>query len=198
MSKQLSEEDTDKLNKWIKGGKRKKYTQLYSAASDGCDPLAFHTNCDNKGPTVSLVYNLNGNVYGGYSSVSWMSGSGESVYDGNAFLFLLTGGIKKKPCKFTIKTPEYALTMDEDCGPSFGKGPDLLTFKEAVSKSKDFFHLKSVMIPDSYKISEKTIKEITGEVFDAEDVVVYAVEGIYLTIYILSSVTFFKLRQIWL
>ncbi|CAG2253401.1 unnamed protein product [Mytilus edulis] len=181
MSKQLSEQDTDKLNKWIKGGKRKKYTQLYSAASDGCDPSTFHTKCDNKGPTVTLVHNVNGSVYGGYSSVSWLSGSGESVYDANAFLFLLTGGNKKKPCKFNIKTPEYALTMDEDCGPSFGKGPDLLTFQDAVSKSTDFFHLNSVMVPDSYTISEKTIKEIAGEVFDAEDVVIYAVEGIYLT-----------------
>lgn len=182
MSKQLSENDTDQLNKWINGGKTKKYTQLFSSASDGCDPSTFHTNCDNKGPTVTLVHNINGSVYGGYSSVSWMSGSGESVFDMNAFLFLLTGSIRKKSCKFTIKTPEYALTMDEDCGPSFGKGPDLLTFKDAVAKSKDNFHLNSVMIPDSYRISEKTIKEITGGVFDAEDVVVYAVEGIYLTL----------------
>ncbi|CAC5407922.1 unnamed protein product [Mytilus coruscus] len=178
MSKQLSEQDTDKLNKWIKGGKRKKYTQLYSAASNGCNASTFHTNCDNNGPTVTLVYNTNGSVYGGYSSVSWMSGSGESVYDGDAFLFLLTGGIKNKSCKFTIKSPEYALTMDKDCGPSFGKGPDLLTFKDDVSKYADFFHLKSVMLPDSYKISEKTIKEITDGIFDAKDVVVYAVEDV--------------------
>jgi hypothetical protein len=91
---------------------------LYSSADHGCDPTVFHNNCDNKGPTVTIAYNINGNVYGGYARVSWMSGGGESVYDSDAFLFLLTG---QKPCKFTIKSPEYALTMDTNCGPVFGK-----------------------------------------------------------------------------
>ncbi|VDH91966.1 Hypothetical predicted protein, partial [Mytilus galloprovincialis] len=178
MSKQLLEQEKDKINKWIKGGKKKKYTQLYSAASNGCDSSKFHTNCDNKGPTVSLVYNLNGSVYGGYSSVSWMSGSGESVYDGDAFLFLMTGGLKNKSCKFTIILPEYALTMNKDFGPSFGKGPDLLTFSGDVTRDTNSFHLNSVMVPDSYDISEKTINEITSGSFDAVDVVVYAVEDV--------------------
>jgi hypothetical protein len=65
-----------------------------------------------------IKFNINGNVYGGYARVSWMSGTGESVFDSDAFLFLLTGA---KPCKFTIKSPEYALTMDATCGPVFGK-----------------------------------------------------------------------------
>ncbi|CAC5374209.1 unnamed protein product [Mytilus coruscus] len=130
MSKQLSEQEKDKISKWIKGGKKKNYTQLYSAASSGFNSSRFHGNCDNKGPTVTLVYNRNGSVYGGYASVSWMSGSGESVYDGDAFLFLLTGGFKNNSCKFTIKIPEFALTMNKDYGPSFGKGPDLLTFED--------------------------------------------------------------------
>ena len=77
LSKQISEHE-GLLNKWIGGGK-KRYTLLYSAADHGCDPTAFHNNCDNKGPTVIIAYNINGNVYGGYARVSWMSGLG-SLY----------------------------------------------------------------------------------------------------------------------
>ena len=173
LSKQISEHE-DLLSKWIGGGK-KRYTLLYSAAGHGCDPTAFHNNCDNKGPTVIIVYNINGNVYGGYARVSWMSGAGVSVYDSDAFLFLLTG---QKPCKFTIKSPEYALTMDTNCGPVFGKGPDFLTFKNVVTKTTEAFPLNSVMSPGTYKISPETVTEITGGKFDVENLVVYAVEGL--------------------
>ena len=173
LSKQISEHE-GLLNKWIGGGK-KRYTLLYSAADHGCDPTAFHNNCDNKGPTVIIVYNINGNVYGGYARVSWMSGAGESVYDSDAFLFLLTG---QKPCKFTIKSPEYALTMDKNCGPVFGKGPDFLTFKNAVTKTTEAFPLNSVMSPGTYQISPETVTEITGGKFDVENLVVYAVEDV--------------------
>ncbi|OPL32633.1 hypothetical protein AM593_06913, partial [Mytilus galloprovincialis] len=177
--KQLYEQDRDTINKWIGRGK-KRYTLLYSAANNGCDPTTFHTNCDNKGPTITIVYNTNGNVYGGYTRVSWMSGSGESVYDGDAFLFFLKGTSGQKPCKFTIKAPEYALTMNKDCGPVFGKGPDLLTFQNVITKVTDSLPLplNSVMSPGTYQISAETVTEITGGTFDAEDVVVYAVEDV--------------------
>ena len=173
----LSETDKDKLNKWIGSGK-KRYTLLYSALNNGCDPAIFHTNCDNKGPTVTLVYNVNGNVYGGYSRVSWMSGAGESVYDGDAFLFLLVSETGQKPCKFSIKTPEIALTMDKTCGPFFGKGPDFLTFKGVITKGTESLPLNSVMLPGAYQISTETVTDITGGKFDATELAVYAIEGI--------------------
>ena len=167
LSKQISEHE-GLLSKWIGGGK-KRYTLLYSAADHGCDPTAFHNNCDNKGPTVTIVYNINGNVYGGYARVSWMSGTGESVFDSDAFLFLLTGA---KPCKFTIESPEYALIMDATYG------PDFLTFQKAVTKTTEAFPLNSVMSPGTYQISPETVTEMTGEKFDVENLVVYAVEGL--------------------
>ncbi|VDI13612.1 Hypothetical predicted protein [Mytilus galloprovincialis] len=181
-TKHISKIDKNSINSWIGGG-RKQYTLLYSAANDGCDPTKFHTNCDNKGPTVTLVYNVNKNVYGGYARVSWMS-TGESVYDGDAFLFFLKGKPGQKPNKFTAKAPEYALTMNKDCGPSFGKGPDLLTFKDAVTKGTNSFPLNSVMSPATYQISADTVTEMTDGLFDAEDIVVYAVEDVAEEIYL--------------
>lgn len=174
--KQLSVLHKDKLDTWIGNGK-KRYTLLFSAGINGCDPTTFHTNCDNKGPTVTLIYNVNGNIYGGYNRVSWMPGSGESIYDRDAFLFLLDGPVQK-PNKFTIKSPEYALTMDKTCGPVFGQGPDLLTFQNLVTKNLNSFQLNTVMSPASYHISKETVTEITGGQFAAEDVVIYAVEDL--------------------
>ena len=173
LSKQISEHE-GLLSKWIGGGK-KRFTLLYPVADHGCDPTVFHNNCDNKGPTVTVVCNINGNVYGGYARVSWMSGAGESVYDSDVFLFLLTG---QKPCKLTIQSSEYALTMDTNYGPVFGKRPDFLTFKNAVAKTTEAFPLNSVMFPGTYQISPETVTEITGGKFDVGNLVVYAVEGL--------------------
>jgi hypothetical protein len=68
--------------------------------------------------------------------------------------------------------------MDKNCGPVFGKGPDFLTFKNAVTKTTEAFPLNSVMSPETYQISPETVTEITGGKFDVENLVVYAVEGL--------------------
>ena len=52
----------------------------------GTGGQTFHANCDNKGPTVTLIETTTGKIIGGYASVSWSS-VGSNVRDTNAFLF---------------------------------------------------------------------------------------------------------------
>ncbi|XP_046567357.1 interferon-induced protein 44-like [Haliotis rubra] len=59
------------LSKWLGG--RKEYTLLYQATRDGCSAEAFHRMCNDKGPTVTLLYNTAGNVFGGYIAVPWQN-----------------------------------------------------------------------------------------------------------------------------
>ncbi|CDW77767.1 UNKNOWN [Stylonychia lemnae] len=62
---------------------------LYKATRDGFQPADFHRLCDNQGPTVSFIQSEHGEVFGGYTSVSWTS---ENKYskDSEAFVFSLT------------------------------------------------------------------------------------------------------------
>ena len=64
--------------------------------------FAFHQKCDGQGPTISLYENDKGNIFGGYSSISWAS-EGSYVSDKNSFLFTLTNIYKTKPTRFNSK-----------------------------------------------------------------------------------------------
>ena len=64
------------------------FTLLYKISRDGCNASTFHTKCDCQGPTITVLYNTNDTVYGGYTSQSWLgAGTEYSAYDEKAFLF---------------------------------------------------------------------------------------------------------------
>ncbi|XP_069116525.1 interferon-induced protein 44-like [Argopecten irradians] len=108
------------------GGGPKSFTKLYSAKEDGIDTTIFHRMCDNKGPTLTLVYTKAGEVYGGYTSVSWQSYSNKHVYDSQAFIFNL-GNEEDVPIMFRVQNPESAVLLDERRGPTFGGRHDTST-----------------------------------------------------------------------
>ena len=47
-----------------------KWTRCYHAKSDGFTAHAFHSRCDNKGPTVTLVQ-VRESVFGGFLDQNW-------------------------------------------------------------------------------------------------------------------------------
>ena len=59
----------------------------------GSDIRTFHKLCDNKGPTISLIYLNDGNIIGGYTSVDWDKTSGWKN-DNNSFIFNLNKKLK--------------------------------------------------------------------------------------------------------
>ena len=42
---------------------------IYRGSSQGINPVAFHANCDKKGPTLTLLKSEHGKVFGGFTSV---------------------------------------------------------------------------------------------------------------------------------
>ena len=64
---------------------------LYRASRDGCDPIDFHSRCDGKGPTLSLIRTEEHNCIGGFTNAKWSSpNKTEFKKDESAFLFNLT------------------------------------------------------------------------------------------------------------
>ena len=55
------------------------YALLYRASRDGRAAANFHSYCDSKGPTVTVVKSGN-YVFGGYTEEQWQSGKGPFVY----------------------------------------------------------------------------------------------------------------------
>ena len=65
-----NEEHRSKLNGWLP--QYDKWHLLFRASRDGFTTQAFHTKCDNKGPTVTIVKSGN-NIFGGFTENSWGS-----------------------------------------------------------------------------------------------------------------------------
>ena len=72
----LSSDQRQTLIKWLKEtltSASHNYVLLYRASRNGWTAANFHSFCDNKGPTVTVVKNGN-YIFGGYTKQSWEGG----------------------------------------------------------------------------------------------------------------------------
>jgi hypothetical protein len=121
----LESEQKMKLNEFY--GKRDQRWQLiYKASRDGFDANAFHTRCDGKGPTMTIVRSNNNYLFGGYTSVAW-GVDGTYKTDTTAFLFTLTNPHNIPPTKYQIDPAKSANAVRHHSGhgPMFGSSQDL-------------------------------------------------------------------------
>jgi len=88
----LSEQEISKLREWILEGDNSlsdiSFNLLYDSLTDGEKTNAFHLQCDNKGPTISVGLTDDGSILGGFASDSWESDGGFGSAPGS-FLFSL-------------------------------------------------------------------------------------------------------------
>ncbi|XP_048590073.1 hemicentin-1 isoform X2 [Nematostella vectensis] len=88
----------------------------------------FHGNCNNKGPTVTIV-RVGTYVFGGYTDVSWENSWSFSAYRSSrkSFLFSLYSTRGFHPLKLPVMDYSYAVYDNVGYGPTFGgtSGHDL-------------------------------------------------------------------------
>ena len=96
-----------------------KVNLLYRATRDGFTAQGFHSRCDGKGNTITIIKNNLNYVFGGYASSSWHSSS-NYINDPNAFLFSLRRAGFSFKDKFTVKSATNALAGFSTFGPTFG------------------------------------------------------------------------------
>ncbi|CAF0958556.1 unnamed protein product [Adineta steineri] len=117
-----------KLNEFY-GNINQRWELIYKATRDGFSASAFHSRCDNKGPTISIIQSNNNYIFGGYTSIAWTS-SQKYQNDETAFLFTLTNPHNIPPTKYTIRSDHttHAIYDDSRCGPRFGSGTDICIY----------------------------------------------------------------------
>jgi len=182
MAGRLSDEDMDQLEDWIGTGP-KQFNLLYSITRDGCGPAEFHKMCDNRGPTVTVVYNIQGSAFGGYTCLAWES-SWEWKRDDQAFLFQLSFSYNKRCRMFPSKKTNQGVFHGSSVGPMFGKGIgyDLHLFKKQISASENGVVSLSnaggqVMPSESYEYGKVTSADINNGCMDVVEIEVYGVTG---------------------
>ncbi|KAL3875156.1 hypothetical protein ACJMK2_038084 [Sinanodonta woodiana] len=139
----------------------------------------FHQKCDNQGSTVTVVYNTNNSVYGGFTTKSWAA-TNTYVADDLAFLFQLRFNGTETFNKFPVH-PSYttnAIYAHSNYGPTFGAGHNLHVFSGSVSKGGSSFSLngKTQFQSGHYSCSVAD-SNITNGHMNVYDLEVYRVTG---------------------
>jgi hypothetical protein len=82
----------------------RRFKLLFRSTRDGALAAAFHGRCDAKGPTLTLIKDTVGNVFGGYTSLHWSSPADDACLwldDPRAFVFTVVNPHGDPPALFT-------------------------------------------------------------------------------------------------
>ncbi|KAL9954740.1 hypothetical protein ACROYT_G042314 [Oculina patagonica] len=115
-----------------------KWRLLFRASRDGFGVSTFHSRCDNKGPTVTIVKSGN-NIFGGFTEVPWKS-QGDWTTCRDAFLFSVVNPHGLGPTKMPLKSGQqrYAIYCLSSHGPLLGGGNDLRISDNANANTSSY------------------------------------------------------------
>ena len=91
---------------------------VFRGTRNGMHSKNFHEQCDNKGPTITLFRNDKGNIFGGYSPISWTCKGGYHN-ENKSFIFTQTNIYNIEPTKFISKNNGNQIFHDIGNGPCF-------------------------------------------------------------------------------
>jgi len=113
-----SPEEIKQLQQWVEesAGGKVKFTQLWKGSQDGFGAATFHSKCNNKGPTLTVIKSNNDKIFGGYTSLSW-DGTRGYAQDTTAFIYSLTN-----KAKCATQKNGSSIWDAYNCGPVFGGG----------------------------------------------------------------------------
>ena len=118
--------DSNELNLIEKGVQKNlkkkiiKYTLLFRASKEGYRASNFHSKCDGKSNTVTLVETMTGRRFGGFTDIQWEQSSGSHKSGSNGFLFSLDNNEI-----YYNKNNQYNIYCNSSYGPCFGAASDL-------------------------------------------------------------------------
>lgn len=147
------------LNKSIE-----KMELIFRASRDGDSSKSFHSKCNGKSNTLTIIKTSVGKRFGGFSLGEWSS-EDDYIKDEKAFLF----SIDDKEFYFIKKEQsEYAIFCNKNYGPTFGKGPDFCISSNCRNNS-------SYIKQESYDYKGKTDCLVGSQKFSAIDYEVYQI-----------------------
>lgn len=142
----LSCSETNELIKLMNFTRNTGWELLYCGKRDGFKARDFHSHCDSKFPTLTIIKSRNGNIFGGYTEASWSS-DWASKEDSNTFIFSLKNKLStpmkcfySKPTEYVLKLPvkKVNIKCSPVHGPIFGDNDIVIAFdansNENVSK----------------------------------------------------------------
>lgn len=100
----------------------------YDSVTDGDDSLSFHSKCDGKIQTLTIIETVHGLRFGGYTRLFWDHSDSFKSDDDSAFVFSVD-----KNVKFNCTDQSKVIYCSNKQGPTFGKGPDIFIADKFLS-----------------------------------------------------------------
>ncbi|XP_068678620.1 uncharacterized protein [Montipora foliosa] len=155
----LSMEQRQVLTDWLKGSLTSashNYALIYRASRDGWGAANFHSRCDRKGPTVTVVTSAN-YIFGGYTEQNWeAAASGIYKRDPNSFLFSLVNPSRLRPTKLPLIPGKEGLAIYcvSGCGPIFGTNTPSGYFDLCIGNNSNQANTNQTSPNNCYKCPE--------------------------------------------
>jgi hypothetical protein len=119
---------------------KKQFSLLYRGSRDSFSASAFHARCNGRSNTLTVILDIDGNIFGGFTPLTWRefedpwkgkdAAFGDDVKDerwqpdssGQSFIFTLVNQHKVPPRKFALKNEmkHRAIWCEQGSGPRFG------------------------------------------------------------------------------
>lgn len=134
-SRIMSFSDEELIKKWISetNPENVKLSLIYRATLHGDTASAFHSKCDNKGPTLTIVETTTGRKFGGFSNLNWDQSANYKTNDAGAFLFSLDTKIK-----FKNTNSSNIIYGNSSYGPTFGGGHDFYIADKCTTNVQNY------------------------------------------------------------
>jgi predicted nucleic acid-binding Zn-ribbon protein len=161
----LKAADFAQIKKWLeKEFQNKKWKLIFKGTKDGQNATAFHKNCNNKGPTVTVIKSKAGKIFGGFLDKAWAS-TNNYVNTSRSFLFSITAKAKYEQ---NSGYNTYGAYDYSSYGPSFGGGHDIYLANDWTTNS-NYCNRHSFNFPDNTTLTG-------GYNFTVEEVEVFSLD----------------------
>ena len=158
----------------------RKWSLLYRGSRDGFGASDFHSRCDNKPNTVTIVKSISGNIFGGFSSAKWSSPVNETwQFDNSAFIFSLVNK-ENRPLIFEQSSinKKNSIGSMKNRGPIFGGGNDICISDCANANKNSYSNLGVTYTHPQYSYGSERAKTIlAGSInFQVQEIEVFQMQ----------------------
>ncbi|XP_068711921.1 uncharacterized protein [Montipora foliosa] len=162
----------------LQSSSRSRFVKCWRAKTDGWAASTFHSNCDGKGPTVTII-KVGSYIFGGYSDVSWSSPPSSCGYSPSrkSFIYSLYNINGYVPIKVHVKYAWQSVVIYKCStnGPTFGAGHDIYISNNA--NSNRYSHTRcgiTYLLPPGYSSLGSYCRFYAGSVtFTPTDIEVF-------------------------
>jgi hypothetical protein len=110
----------------------KRFVLLWRGTRDGFAASTFHKRCDGHSNSLTVIQDINGYVFGGFTPLSWSSSGGYySDSSVRSFSFTLSNPAGSAAMKFSLAQSQNAIWCHGGYGPIFGNGSDICVVNQS-------------------------------------------------------------------